>query len=200
MQSPNEVRPPSRRFALVLAWLTAIAFALAALWLLGIAFNLRTANGLLETERDLARVSDRLARSQLEERTFLAEKIITDLNARTQQPDDLGHLRVVMLDADRAHAPDARVAIVWDPLKRTGLLVATNLPALASGEILQLWAESTGRTQSIGTFEVEGSAISASFALSDVAHDFKSFRLTIEPSPAPTAPGARTIASGEARG
>jgi hypothetical protein len=199
MPPDADPRPPTRRLALILAWLIAAAFALAALWLLGVAFNLRTANNLLETERDLARVSHRLARSELEERTFLAEKIINELQSRGgNAAGDVANLRVALLEPDPTSAPQARVAVVWDPVRATGLLAATQLPKLQPQEILQLWVESKGVARSVATFEPENSALSAPIALHETK-DFDAFRLTIEKTPAPTRPGERTVARGGLR-
>ena len=197
----NSAAPEQRRLNRVpvtVAWLAAAAFAIVAAWMLSVSLGLRTANGLLETERDLARVSDKLARTQLEERTFLAEKIITELGARSKPHNDLAHLRVALLEP--ASTAEPRGAIVWDPTRQTGLVVVSNLPKLASDEILQLWIESRARPpQSAGTFETESPTLSSPFALTEAPAEFTGFILTIEKTPAPTTPGRRIIGRASAR-
>lgn len=150
--------PPPRRTSTLIPWLAALAFALVSLWLLAGSLALRSEVKLLETERELAHVSSDLAKAKLEERTLLAEKMISDLGARQQRPDAAAQLKVVILTLNRTLAPDATVAIAWDPQRKSGVLVAEKIPSTENDDAYELWAESgAGPAKRIGEFKVSKS-------------------------------------------
>jgi anti-sigma-K factor RskA len=127
---------PLNRF---LPWAAAAGLAIAAVWF-GVRSNgLQAANDSLATQRELAEVAARLAKSQLAERTLLAEQMIADLRNQLRTSEDLGRLRVTALASLLGNSPEARAIAVWDPSQATGLLTVEKLPAISAEQDYQIW-------------------------------------------------------------
>ncbi|HTL68239.1 MAG TPA: anti-sigma factor [Lacunisphaera sp.] len=134
---PNRPLPfsPGR----VLPWAAAAAFALAAAWYGRKAAVLRDQNEALRTDRELAEVAYRMARSQLAERTLVAEKMINDLGQKLRHSEDLARLKISALASLAGNTKEAQVIAVWDPDQQAGLLSLDKLPAIADTQDYQLW-------------------------------------------------------------
>lgn len=126
-------------FARLLPWAAAAGFALAAAWFGFGAYTLRSENTALRAERELADVAYRMARSQLDERTLLAEKMIADLGSRLQRSEDLSRLKITALASLLGNTPEAKAIAVWDPEQQSGLLTVEQLPAIAAAQDYQIW-------------------------------------------------------------
>jgi len=122
-----------------LPWIATAAFACLALLSAMFALSLREESATLRTERELATTSRRLAQVQLDERTFLAEKMVSEIGTRLQRAHDLSRLQVRFLASPLANLPEARGAVLWDPEQKRGQLSAEGLPAIADTLDYQVW-------------------------------------------------------------
>ncbi|HVT74245.1 MAG TPA: anti-sigma factor [Lacunisphaera sp.] len=123
----------------VLPWAAAAAFALAAAWYGRQVVVLRDQNEALRTDRDLAEVACKMARSQLAERTLVAEKMINNLGEKLRHSEDLARLKISALASLAGNTREAQVIAVWDPDQQAGLLSLDKLPAVADTQDYQLW-------------------------------------------------------------
>lgn len=120
-------------------WAVAAALAAAALWFASQNSALRQENLALHNERQLAEVAYQMARSQLAERSLLAEKMITDLGNQLRRADDLTRLKVTALASLAGNTKEAQAIAVWNPEQQTGLLTIEKLPAIADTQDYQIW-------------------------------------------------------------
>ncbi len=134
---PDNIVPFS--LSRLMPWAAAAGFALAAAWFGFGAYTLRSENTALRAERELADVAYRMARSQLDERTLLAEKMIADLGSRLQRSEDLSRLKITALASLLGNTPEAKAIAVWDPEQQSGLLTVEKLPAIAAAQDYQIW-------------------------------------------------------------
>lgn len=134
---PNRLLPFSP--GLVLPWAAAAALALVAAWYGREAAVLRDQNEALRTDRELAEVAYKMARSQLAERTLVAEKMINNLGAKLRHSEDLARLKISALASLAGNTKEAQVVAVWDPDQQAGLLSLDRLPPIAESQDYQLW-------------------------------------------------------------
>jgi Anti-sigma-K factor rskA len=120
-------------------WGLAAVLALGSAWLATQNVSLRQEAAQLRTERALADLTRQMAELRLNERSLLAERAISDLNARLRRQEDLSRLKIDALAALAGDTPEARAVAVWDPDRETGLLSVQKLPALATDQDYQLW-------------------------------------------------------------
>jgi hypothetical protein len=125
--------------ARLVPWAIAAALALAATWFAAQNLTLRHENASLQTERDLAEVAYRLTQNQLAERSFLAEKMISDLGNKLRRSEDLSRLKISALASLAGNTKEAQVIAVWDPAQQAGLLTLEKLPAIADTQDYQIW-------------------------------------------------------------
>jgi len=131
---------PSRlSFGSFLPWLLVVCLASLAIVLTGMVISLRSSNLALATERDLATTAHRLSEVQLDERTLLAERMITDLGGQLRHRESLTRLKIATLSPLPRNIPDAQAIAVWDPETQNGLLAVEGLPAIADGQDYQIW-------------------------------------------------------------
>ncbi|MBI2496578.1 MAG: anti-sigma factor [Opitutae bacterium] len=133
------VRPGAFRLRQIAPWAVAAVLAVAAAWFATRNLALRTENLTLRSERRLAEVAYRMARNQLAERSFLAEKMIAELGGQLRHSEDLTRLKVTALAAPAGHPNAARAIVVWDPGQQAGLLTVEQLPANADTQDYQIW-------------------------------------------------------------
>ena len=132
----NVVAFPVLRFA---PWAAAAALAIAAAWFARQTFALRDENASLRTERQLAEVAYKMAKSQLTERSLLAESMINDLGNKLRKSEDLARLKVTALASLAGNTKEAQVIAVWDPEQQAGLLSMEKLPTIADTQDYQIW-------------------------------------------------------------
>jgi anti-sigma-K factor RskA len=132
----NVVAFPFLRFA---PWAAAAALAVTAAWFARQAVALRDENTSLRTERQLAEVAYKMARSQLTERSLLAETMISDLGNQLRRSEDLARLKVTALASLAGNTKEAQVIAVWDPQQQAGLLTMEKLPTIADSQDYQIW-------------------------------------------------------------
>ncbi len=137
-------------------WAIAAGFALAATWFGTRNVSLETENANLRTERQLAETAYKLAKSQLTERSVLAEQMITDLGNKLRQSEDLARLKVTALASLAGNTKEAQVIAVWDPAQQTGLLTMEKLPPINDSQDYQIWVVDPARKDpvSAGVFHV----------------------------------------------
>lgn len=133
------VRAGALSFGAVLPWAAAAVFALAAAWYGRQAAVLRDQNEALRTDRELAEVAYKMARSQLAERTLVAEKMINNLGEKLRHSEDLARLKISALASLAGNTKEAQVIAVWDPDQQAGLLSLDRLPPVADTQDYQLW-------------------------------------------------------------
>lgn len=120
-------------------WAIAAGLAIAATWLGTQNFSLRSENANLVTEKQLAEIAYKTAKSQLSERSVLAEQMITDLGNKLRKSEDLARLKVTALASLAGNTKEAQVIAVWDPEQQTGLLTMEKLPAISDTQDYQIW-------------------------------------------------------------
>lgn len=120
-------------------WALAAGLAFSTGWFALRSISLQAANRSLETSRQLADLAQALARSQLAERTLVAERMIGDLGDRLRTSADLRRLRVCPLAPPDPQAKALHAVAVWDPERQTGLLAVDHLPAVAEESDYQIW-------------------------------------------------------------
>ena len=125
--------------AKVAPWTVAAVLVVAAIWFARQNLALRHANLSLRNERQLAEIACRMAQNQLNERTLLAERMITDLGSQLRQSGDLTRLKVSALAPPAGHPGEAQAIAVWNPAQQSGLLVSEQLPAIADTQDYQIW-------------------------------------------------------------
>jgi len=128
-----------RSFGWFAPWAIAASLALAGGWLIFQNISLRRENTALDAEQQLAEVAYQTARSQLSERSLLAEKMINDLGARLSRSEDLARLRVAALVSLAGNTKEAQAIAVWDPDQQAGLLTFDKLPVIADNQDYQIW-------------------------------------------------------------
>lgn len=122
-----------------LPWALAAGLALSTGWFALRSISLQTANRSLESGRQLAELAHGLARTELEERTLLAERVISDLGDRLRMSADLRRLRVCPLAPPEPQSSPLQAVAVWDPERQTGMLAVDHLPAVAEESDYQIW-------------------------------------------------------------
>ncbi|HVZ65258.1 MAG TPA: anti-sigma factor [Lacunisphaera sp.] len=139
MERTRPNRPVPFSLGRVLPWAAAAAFALVAAWYGREAAVLRDQNDALRTDRELAEVAYKMARSQLDERTLVAERMINDLGAKLRHSEDLARLKISALASLAGNTREAQVIAVWDPDQQAGLLSLDKLPPIPESQDYQLW-------------------------------------------------------------
>lgn len=107
------------------------------------ALSLREESATLRTERELAATGKRLAQVQLDERTFIAEKMVSEIGAQLQRAGDLSRLQVKFLVPTLTNLPEARGAVLWDSQLRRAQLSVEGLPTIADSLDYQIWLTSS---------------------------------------------------------
>lgn len=120
-------------------WAVAAGLAITAIWFGTQNFSLRTENANLRTERELAETAYKMAKSQLSERSLLAEQMITDLGNKLRKSEDLARLKVTALASLAGNTKEAQVIAVWDPEQQAGLLTMEKLPPINDTQDYQIW-------------------------------------------------------------
>lgn len=133
--------------------LAALALVLAAGTLLFTRAS-RSQLDLLRIERDLATVSERLMRTEMNERTLLAERMINDLIAESRRAD-LATLQFALLEPARPNAGSAPGILLWTTAPQRATLRVDSLPVLPAANDYQLWQQATPADDatSLGTFK-----------------------------------------------
>lgn len=141
----TETEPPAgnnvARFPLAryLPWAAAAVLAVTSAWLATRNLALRAENDGLRTQQRLAEIAFESARTQLAERSLLAETMIQDLGARLKRSEDLARLKVSALASLAGNTAEAQAIAVWDPDQQAGLLAFEKLPAIAEHQDYQIW-------------------------------------------------------------
>jgi anti-sigma-K factor RskA len=120
-------------------WVAAAALALTAVGLSVRNFSLRAENTNLRTERQLAETAYKIARTQLAERSLLAENMISSLGNKLRKSEDLARLKISALASLAGNTKEAQVIAVWDPAQQSGLLTMEKLPAISETQDYQIW-------------------------------------------------------------
>jgi anti-sigma-K factor RskA len=144
------------RLAPVLPWAAAAVLALATAWLAVQNSALRTEVTTLRTDRELAELAYRMARSQLNERSLLAERMINELGEKLRRSEDLSRLKISALASLAGNTKEAQVIALWDPDQQSGLLTMEKLPPIADTQDYQIWIVDPAYKDPVngGTFHV----------------------------------------------
>lgn len=137
-------------------WFVAALGVLCALWALFAQSAVRSQVDLIRIERDLAVVSERLMRTEMTERTLLAERMINELAAEVRSSTVLQQLDLAVLVSPLTNMRDARAALLWTTATSPprAVLRVQRLPSLPTGAHYQLWHQRSGSgvPVSLGTF------------------------------------------------
>lgn len=176
--SPN-LRPRVLKTALPVAGPATRRFGLVSLLTLAAAAVLAVSLLVMQGQRDAARA--RLAREQA-------------FRALSGQSDS----KVASLDGMPA-APKARGRVVWNPVNKEALLLASGLDRAPEGKAYEVWVIAQGAPVPAGTFQVDarGDAMFRLPALDDVAK-VKTFAVTLEPAAGTLAPTGPMVLAGVA--
>jgi hypothetical protein len=128
-----------------IGWAAAACFFFAAIFFAGKSFNVRgQLQSVLEDERvarleagtlkNLLEAERILSRGQLD-RLATTEHLVTEL----RQQADVSRLKITSLAPQAGNSPQARAIAVWNPDRQEGVLVVSQLPALAPDKDYQLW-------------------------------------------------------------
>ncbi len=128
-----------------LGWASAACFFFAAFFFAAKSFNVRgELQSILEAERvarleagtfkNLLEAERILSRGQLD-RLASADRLINDLRIQA----DIARLKIASLKSLAGNSPEARAIAVWNPDRQEGVLVVSQLPALAPDKDYQLW-------------------------------------------------------------
>jgi anti-sigma-K factor RskA len=144
----------------VTRWLplaAAAGLALAVLWLGWKNFGLRQENIALKSERELAEIAYKSARTELQQRSLVAENMINELGRQLRQEQDMTRLKVTALASLAGNTKEAQAIAIWDPAKQSGLLTVEKLPAIADDQDYQIWVVDPAHKEPIsgGVFHVE---------------------------------------------
>jgi len=122
-----------------LPWAAAASFAVVAFWFGIRASALQAQNESLATQRNLAEVACKIAESQLEARTLVAESMINDLGSKLRRSEDLSRLHVAALASLLKESAEARAIAIWDGDRQSGLLTVEHLPEVSAEKDYQIW-------------------------------------------------------------
>ena len=128
-----------------LGWAAAACFFFTTVFFAGKSFNVRgQLQSVLEDERvarleagtlkNLLEAERILSRGQLD-RLVSADRLITELRKQA----DVARLKITSLASLAGNSPQARAIAVWNPDRQEGVLVVSQLPALAPDKDYQLW-------------------------------------------------------------
>ena len=167
------------------AWATYLAAAAVVVLALGLL--------VVRWQRDRARVA--AAEASAEARRLEAELSVTRLElaeaasfrALVQRPGS-----VVATLAGLAPAPKARARVVFDPVTREAILVASGLDPAPAGKAYEAWVIAGGAPVPVGVFrpDAQGGAV-VRLPPVEATGSAKTFAVTLEPeagTPAPTGP------------
>jgi len=125
--------------ARIIPWAMAAVLAVSTTWF-GLKYvSLRAENDSLRTQQRLAEIAHETTRTQLAERSLLAERLISGLGTRLRRSEDLARLKVSALASLAGNTAEARAIAVWDPDQQAGLLTFEKLPATAEHQDYQIW-------------------------------------------------------------
>ncbi len=128
-----------------LGWAAAACFFVTAIFFASKSFNIRgQLQFVLEAERvarletgtlkNLLEAERILSRGQLD-RLVSADRLVADLRVQA----DVARLKITSLASLAGNSPQARAIAIWNPDRQEGVLVVSQLPALASDKDYQLW-------------------------------------------------------------
>ncbi len=132
----------------------------------------------------------------MEERDGARARLVQEqaFRALFGQPDS----RVASLGGLPA-APKARGRVVWNPVSKEAMLLASGLDRTPEGKAYEVWVIAQGAPVPAGTFQVDalGGALFRLPALDDVAR-VKTFAVTLEPAAGTLAPTGPMVLAGAA--
>jgi hypothetical protein len=134
-------------------WAAAIAFALLSGYFSLRYLTVRTELAAEQGHAQFTAIELRSSEQKAEAERILAARQISDL----QEGSELSKLTIARLTSQQG-APGETVAVVlWNPVRREGLLVADQLPPLSADETYQLWIATspTAAPASAGLFTVD---------------------------------------------
>lgn len=176
--------PPASSLLLgLLPWLIAAGFALLAIGLGLWIRSLQAENESLRTQGELAEVAHQMTRSQLAERTLVAEGMITELGRDLQRAGSLGRLQVTTLAPLLRNITAARAIAVWDAERQAGLLVVENLPHVSPEQDYQIWIIDPQHPDPVpgGVFKPDaGGKATVVFQAGQPVRDAAGFAVTLE--------------------
>ncbi len=155
-------------------WGTGAGALVAASLLIALGWN------LWATRQELQRLEARMAAL----RTEVAQK---DETLRLLSDPQVRLVSLAGLPA----SPGAAGRLLWNPVTRRGLLVATGLPSIPPDRAYELWAIAGNETVPAGVFTVEGGRALLRLPPLPEAKTFDKFAVTLEPAgglPKPTGP------------
>jgi Anti-sigma-K factor rskA, C-terminal len=171
-------------------WLPALALGVAVAFGAGILFALHQRDGARREVEELRREQDaslNRVREINQERESLQRRLAWEASLRDliAQPD--ARTTVLIPEGTSAHG-----RVVWNPVTREAVLVASGLNPAPPGKSYEMWVIADGAPVPAGLFQVEGDGRAAFRlpALEQTAR-VKTFLVTVEPtagSPAPTGP------------
>lgn len=161
------IQPPVSVFRSFAPWALAAGLALCAGWFAQLYLASQSEADLLRSQSELAAVSLKAVRQQLEAERILASQQVADLErqksgAETQLAEarakfadredqiarftselktqvDLANLKVTALASLLKNSPSAQAIAVWNPASQEGLLKVEKLPPLEPTQDYQLW-------------------------------------------------------------
>jgi anti-sigma-K factor RskA len=141
---------PERKVSLVSWWLGALTACLAMLLFFTFTHNTR----LRMTVGDQAKQIDTL--TQLAQTLESATNDLRRTVLALQETNQLGSLRIAMLNSLVANAPKTAAVALWDKDKQDGVFVAENLKTLPSDRDYELWViDETQTPVAAGVFHVD---------------------------------------------
>lgn len=205
MTTPASHRAPehSRAASLVpsvVPWVIAAGCALLAV---GLGFwirSLQAANESLRTQHELAEVAHQLTRSQLAERTLVAEGMITELGRDLQRTENLARLHIATLAPLPRNLTETRAAVVWDPERQAGLLVVEQLPVVSHEQDYQLWVIDSQSPDSVaaGVFKPDSTGkATLVFQVEKPVRSAAGFAVTLEKARGAARPEGPMVLRGE---
>jgi anti-sigma-K factor RskA len=167
----------------LMPWGLAAALAVTTAWLLSHNLALQTENQALQTERQLAEVAYKAAQNQLNERSLLAEKMISHLGTQLRRSEDLARLKVSALASLAGNTKEAQAIAVWDPEQQSGLLTFDKMPVISEAQDYQIWVVDPAYPNPVngGVFRVdENGRATLAFKPDQPVHAAAAFAISLE--------------------